>query len=139
VIAKKLLSAAHNINIVGFVDKIGEIEADISNLGEITLEQVEANIVRCPDQEAATKMIALIERMRRQKDSMGGSARIIATGVPAGLGEPVFDKLKADLGKAIFTLPAVMGVEYGSGFEVTKARGSENNDTFIKEGAVIKT
>jgi chorismate synthase len=79
-------------------------------------------------------MIALIDEVRRATDSIGGVAEIVATHVPAGLGEPVFDKLKADLGKALFSLPAVVGVEYGAGFAVARARGSENNDTFVSKG-----
>jgi chorismate synthase len=76
-------------------------------------------------------MIELIERMRGEMDSIGGVAELVATGVPAGWGEPVFDKLKADLGKAMFSLPAVLGVEYGAGFGVATMRGSQNNDAFV--------
>jgi chorismate synthase len=79
-------------------------------------------------------MAELIEQMRREQDSIGGVAEIVASGVPAGLGEPVFDKLKADLGKALLSLPAVLGVEYGVGFHCATARGSENNDIFFSEG-----
>ena len=75
-------------------------------------------------------MVALIEKVRKDQDSIGGVSEIVARNVPAGLGEPVFDKLKADLGKALFSLPAVLGVEYGAGFAVATARGSENNDAF---------
>jgi chorismate synthase len=92
---------------------------------------VEANIVRCPDAAAAAKMIELIEKVRGEMDSIGGVAEVVATGVPPGWGEPVFDKLKADLGKGLLSLPAVLGVEYGAGFAVAGARGSENNDAFI--------
>ena len=83
-------------------------------------------------------MIELIERMRAEGDSIGGVAEIVATGVPAGWGEPVFDKLKADLGKALFSLPAVLGVEYGAGFEVARMRGSQSNDAIIAtEGRIL--
>jgi chorismate synthase len=102
----------------------------------VTLEQVEKlpdgqpNLVRCPDVAAASRMVALIESVRSQADSIGGAAEIVATNVPPGLGEPVFDKIKADLGKALFSLPAVLGVEYGIGFGAVAMRGSQNNDAF---------
>src|SRR5690606_13764143 len=89
--------------------------------------------VRCPDAERAAEMVALVERMRKEQDSIGGVSEIVATGVPAGLGEPVFDKLKADLGKALFSIPAVIGVEYGLGFAGALLRGSEANDPFVSE------
>ena len=138
-IAKKLLAHQHGIRIVGYVNQIGQLRAHIPDPAAVTLEQVEANIVRCPDAEMAEKMIDLIDQMRRERDSIGGTAEIVATNVPPGWGEPVFDKLKADLGKAMFTLPAVLGVEYGAGFGVAEMRGSENNDTFVNENGKIKT
>ena len=122
---------------LGYVTQVGEIEASLPESPEsITLDQVETlpdgspNMVRCPDPAAAAEMVALIEKMRKNQDSVGGVAEIVAKNVPAGLGEPVFDKLKADLGKALFSLPAVLGVEYGAGFAVATMRGSENNDAF---------
>ena len=111
----------------------------------MTLEQVETlpdgepNIIRCPDLEAGEKMIALIEDVRKDGDSIGGVAEIVASGVPAGLGEPVFDKIKADLAKALFSLPAVLGVEYGIGFGCATLKGSENNDLFEAGDAGITT
>jgi len=129
-VAKKLLATAHGIRIVGYVTQVGSIKANISDPAAVTLEQVEANIVRCPDEAIAQQMIALIEEVRKDQDSIGGIAEVVATNVPAGWGEPVFDKLKADLGKAMFSLPAVTGVEYGNGFAVATMRGSENNDVF---------
>ena len=138
-VAKKLLAQAHGINIVGFVTQVGNIHAAIEDPAKVTLDQVEANIVRCPDAAAAEKMIAMIEELRSQRDSIGGVAQIVATNVPPGLGEPVFDKLKADLGKAMFSLPAVLGVEYGTGFCVAHMRGSENNDVFTSDDGQIKT
>jgi len=138
-VAKKLLAQAHGINIVGFVTQVGNIHAAIEDPAKVTLDQVEANIVRCPDAAAAEKMIAMIEELRSQRDSIGGVAQIVATNVPPGLGEPVFDKLKADLGKATFSLPAVLGVEYGTGFGVAHMRGSENNDVFTSDDGQIKT
>src|SRR5207237_523449 len=97
----------------------------------VTLEQIEANEVRCPDAAKAAEMKTLIEEMRKDCDSIGGVCELVAVGVPAGLGEPVFDKLKADLAKGLLSLPAVMAFEYGAGFGVATARGSANNDPFV--------
>ena len=125
--------------VVGYVRQIGEVVARITDPAAISLEQVERlpdgtpNMVRCPDAVAAAEMIDLIERLRGEQNSVGGVAEVVATGVPAGLGEPVFDKLKADLGKALFSLPAVLGVEYGVGFGCALLRGTDNNDTFVSE------
>ena len=136
-VAKKLLRERWRVEVVGYVKSIGDIEGCIEDPAAVTLEQVESNPVRCPDQEAAERMAELIERMRSERDSVGGISELVATGVPPGWGEPVFDKLKADLGKALFSLPAVLGVEYGAGFGVATARGSENNDPFeMREGRV---
>ncbi|HEX6987721.1 MAG TPA: chorismate synthase, partial [Planctomycetaceae bacterium] len=110
--------------------------ADVPDPAAVTLERVETlpdgepNIVRCPDPAAAERMVALIEAVRKEQDSIGGVAEVVATNVPPGLGEPVFDKIKADLAKALFSLPAVLGVEYGVGFGCATLRGSENNDVF---------
>jgi chorismate synthase len=136
VVAKKLIAEAFGGRVVGYVKQVGDIVADIPDPEAITLDQVEKlpngepNIVRCPDSAAAAEMIALIENLRSQGDSIGGAAEIVATGVPPGLGEPVFDKIKADLAKALFSLPAVLGVEYGIGFGCVTMRGSQNNDLF---------
>lgn len=138
-VAKKLLAIRFGIRIVGFVDQIGSLVAEVPQPADVTTAQVESNIVRCPDQRVAAEMIALIERLRGERDSIGGSARVVATGVPAGWGEPVFDKLKADLAKALFSLPAVVGVEYGDGFRVVERRGSEHNDPFIRHDDTIRT
>jgi len=138
-VAKKLLRERYGVGIVGFVKQIGDIVADVREPESVTLEDVEANIVRCPDAEAAERMIELIETVRKDSDSIGGVAEIVATGVPPGWGEPVFDKLKADLGKAMLSLPAVLGVEYGAGFAVVTMKGSEANDVFTKEGDRIVT
>lgn len=129
-IAKKLLREAHGIEIVGYVKQIGNLIADVAAPESVTLGQVETNIVRCPDPTKADEMIALIEQVRKEQDSIGGVSELVATNVPPGWGEPVFDKLKADLGKAMFSLPAVLGVEYGAGFDVATMRGTENNDVF---------
>ncbi len=129
-IAKKIL-AEQGIRVLGYVKQIGNVWADIPDPARITLEQVEATPVRCPDPARAQEMIALIEEVRKDQDSIGGVCELVASGVPAGLGEPVFDKLKADLAKALLSLPAVTAFEYGAGFAVATARGSANNDAFI--------
>jgi chorismate synthase len=130
-VAKKLL-APLGVRIVGFVKQVGSVLADVADPTAVTLEQVEATPVRCPDPEAAARMIALIEEVRKDQDSIGGVCELVAVGVPAGLGEPVFDKLKADLAKALLSLPAVTAFEYGAGFGVATSRGSENNDAFVR-------
>ena len=128
-VARKVLShLGYRIQINGYVVQIGDIKAQIKLPEKVTRAEVEANIVRCPDPAAAQKMIDLIDRVRK-----------VATGVPAGLGEPVFDKLKADLGKAMFSLPAVTGVEFGSGFRAAEQTGSSHNDIFYTKGGKIKT
>jgi chorismate synthase len=129
-IAKKVLAQA-GMRIVGYVKQVGPIIADVADPATLTLEQVETNEVRCPDPVKATQMKALIEEVRKDADSVGGVCELVAIGVPPGLGEPVFDKLKADLAKALLSLPAVTGFEYGAGFGVATMRGSENNDAFI--------
>jgi chorismate synthase len=117
--------------VLGYVKQIGSVVAHIPEPAQITLEQVEANPVRCPDPAAAERMIAVIEEVRKEQDSIGGVCELVATGVPAGLGEPVFDKLKADLAKGLLSLPAVLAFEYGAGFAAAIARGSANNDAFV--------
>ena len=133
-IARKLLRLSCGVEVLGMVDRVGHVAADLGDPADRTLAEVEANPVRCPDPAAAAEMERLIKDVRRQQDSIGGSATVVATGVPAGWGEPVFDKLRAELGKALFSLPAVMGVEFGQGFGVATARGSEHSDTFVEAG-----
>lgn len=129
-IAKKLL-ARDGIRVLGYVKQVGDLVATVPDPTTVTLEQVEATPVRCPVPDVAAKMIQLIDDVRMDRDSIGGVCELVATGVPAGLGEPVFDKLKADLGKALLSLPAVTGFEYGAGFAVATMRGSANNDVFV--------
>jgi len=136
VIAKKILGAV-GAEVLGYVVQVGDLVAEVPP--GVTLEDVEASPVRCPVPEVAARMEARIKEVRKQQDSLGGVAEIVARGVPAGLGEPVFDKLKADLGKALFSLPAVLGVEYGIGFGCATMRGSENNDAFVAEDGTIRT
>src|SRR5205085_2080264 len=109
------------------------VVADVPDPTAVTLDAIEATPVRCPDPVAAAQMIALIDEVRKDQDSIGGVSELVAVGVPAGLGEPVFDKLKADLAKALLSLPAVMGFEYGAGFGVANQRGSQNNDVFVRK------
>jgi chorismate synthase len=129
-IAKKLL-AQQGVRILGYVKQVGNVVAEIADPAAVTLEQVEATPVRCPDPATAARMMELIDAVRKDLDSIGGVCEMVATGVPAGWGEPVFDKLKADLAKAMLSLPAVMAFEYGAGFSVATMRGSECNDVFI--------
>jgi chorismate synthase len=133
-VAKKLL-AQQGIRVLGYVKQIGDVKLDIADPSQVTLDQVEANPVRCPDAATAQRMIALIEEVRKDQDSIGGICELVAVGVPPGLGEPVFDKLKADLAKALLSLPAVTAFEYGAGFSVATARGSANNDPFVPKPA----
>ena len=136
VVAKKLIDRAFHGLVIGYVTQVGPIKASVPDPESVTLDQVEKlpdgepNIVRCPDVAASAKMVDLIDELRKQGDSIGGVAEIVATNIPAGLGEPVFDKLKADLAKALFSLPAVLGVEYGIGFGCAVMKGSEHNDHF---------
>jgi len=138
-IAKKILEDAFQGRVVGYVTQVGHIVATIADPSAVTLDQVEKlpngepNIVRCPDPGVAAQMVALIDDVRKDGDSIGGVAEITASNIPAGLGEPVFDKIKADLAKALFSLPAVLGVEYGIGFGCATLRGSQNNDIFVPD------
>lgn len=140
-VAKKLIAQAFGGSVLGYVTQVGDIKAQISSPESLILQQIEQrsdgtpNIIRCPDIAAADRMIALIEDVRKTGDSIGGVAEIVATNVPAGLGEPVFDKIKADLAKALFSLPAVLGVEYGIGFGCATMKGSEHNDIFTSENS----
>lgn len=118
-----------NVQVRAFVSQVGQIIMP-TPLNMPDLEAVEQNMVRCPDREIAQKMITLIEEMRDAGDTVGGAITCIITGVPAGWGEPVFDKLHADLGKAMLSINAVKGFEYGSGFGAAAMRGSGHNDAF---------
>jgi len=139
-VAKKVLRAlAPELEILAFVTAIHDIEARI-NPGTVTFEAIEANSVRCPDASAAEAMIARIKEVRSEGDSVGGIIECVIRGVPPGLGEPVFDKLEADLAKAMLSLPATKGFEIGSGFASTRMKGSEHNDPFrMREGRVHTT
>jgi chorismate synthase len=129
-IARKLLSVRCGIEVVGFVQSVQDIEASVDT-DRVTLADVEASPTRCPDPSAASAMEARIDEARRNRDSLGGVVQCVARGVPAGLGEPVFDKLEADLAKAMMSLPASKGFEIGSGFAGTRLTGSSHNDAFV--------
>lgn len=137
-IAKKYLSQKLGINILSYVSQVGDIKTDI-DFYKVTEADIESNIIRCPDNEAAKQMIELVEKMRDSGDSIGGVITGVIKNVPAGLGEPVFDKLNADLGKAMLSINAVKGFEIGSGFAGVVKPGSEHNDEFIIENGKIRT
>ncbi len=130
-IAKKYLKNL-GITFLSYVEQVGDIRTDILP-EKVTLEAIESNIIRCPDPAVAKKMIELVEKVRDEGDSIGGIIRGVILGCPAGLGEPVFDKLNADLGKAMLSINAVKGFEIGSGFASSSYRGSTHNDPFIKD------
>lgn len=131
-LAKKALRLLFGVEIVAYVETVQDLKASIDPL-TVTLDQVESNIVRCPDPEAAAKMLDRIEQIRKDGNSVGGVIGCIARGVPAGWGEPIFDKLEADLGKAMLSLPACKGFEVGSGFAGTLLTGLEHNDEYFAD------
>jgi chorismate synthase len=131
-IARKLLEVEAAVEIVAYVKRVADREAEVDPT-RVSRGDVEANIVRCPDGAAATDMIALIDAARKDGDSLGGVVEAVARHVPVGLGEPVFDKLEADLAKALLSLPACKGFENGSGFDGTRLRGSQHNDPFYAD------
>jgi chorismate synthase len=138
-IAKKILRERFGVETLAYVKQVQRITADV-NPDRVKFKDVESNIVRCPDKTAAGKMIRLIEKMRRAGDTVGGIVEGIARGVPAGWGEPVFDKLEADLAKAMLSLPASKAFEVGSGFSGVALTGREHNDPFrAKRGKVFTT
>ena len=137
-VAKKILRERFGVLILAYVTRVQRVAARIDRAA-VTLQQIESNIVRCPDQAAAPKMIRLIERMRRAGDSVGGIIECVARGVPPGWGEPVFDRLEADLAKAMLSLPASKGFEVGSGFAGTLLTGLAHNDVFRVKGGKVRT
>jgi chorismate synthase len=130
-IAKQMLS---NIKINAFVASVGDISLDKS-YQELDFSLTESNPVRCPDPAKAEEMEAKIREIRKEGDTIGGTIMCVLQNVPVGLGEPVFDKLHAELGKAMLSINAVKGFEYGSGFEGSKMKGSEHNDIFNADGS----
>jgi len=126
----KLILSHHNVSINAYVSQVGTLKLT-KHYKELDLSLTEKSIVRCPDIDMATKMISLIEGIRKQGDTVGGIVSCVITGTPFGLGEPIFDKLHAELGKAMLSINAVKGFEYGEGFNSTNFKGSELNDVFI--------
>jgi len=135
-IAKTLL-AEHSISITAYVSEVGDIVAP--PYAEMELSRAEENIVRCPDPATAERMIALIDQVRLDRDTIGGIITCVIRNSPVGLGEPVFDKLHAELGKAMLSINAVKGFEYGSGFAGTKLKGSQHNDSFEQREGKVRT
>lgn len=137
-VAEKILKQFYGIEIVAWVDQVRDIIANVD--GEsVTREDVEANVVRCPDDATAQVMIDRIKQARKAGDSLGGIVEAVVRGLPAGWGEPVFDKIDADLAKAMLSLPACKGFEVGSGFGGIALSGSEHNDTFYMDGDRVRT
>ena len=137
-IARKYLAQEFGIEIVAYVKRVWRLEAEVDP-DYVTAEEVEANIARCPDGDMAIRMIERIQEARKDGDSLGGVVECVARNVPPGLGEPVFDKLEADLAKSVLSLPACKGFEIGSGFAGTYLTGSEHNDPFYNEAGRIRT
>jgi chorismate synthase len=133
-IARKLLSSLVNVEVLAYVSQIHTIEASVDS-STVSLDAIDANIVRCPDATAAEAMIERIDQARRAGDSLGGIVECVCRKVPAGLGEPVFDKLEADLARAVMSLPASKGFEIGSGFGSIQLTGIEHNDPFITDAS----
>ncbi len=134
----KLFLAQNGVNIQAYVSQVGPLILQKS-ADELDLSLTESNDVRCPDPEMAVQMIDLIKAVRKDGDTIGGVVSAVITGCPVGLGEPAFDKLHADLGKAMLSINACKGFEYGSGFAGVSMRGSEHNDVFYQENGKIKT
>ena len=134
----KMLLAHYGIRINAYVSQVGNLSLN-KPYQELDFEESERNIVRCPDPVVAEQMIDFIDEIRKDRDTVGGVVSCVAQHVPAGLGEPVFDKLHAELGKAMLSINAVKGFEYGSGFEGVTMRGSEHNDLFYQEEGKVKT
>ncbi len=134
----KLFLKHKGIDVQAYVSQVGALRLEKS-YADLDFSQTEATPVRCPDLETAEQMIELIDLVRKDRDTIGGVVSAVITGVPAGLGEPVFDKLHAELGKAMLSINAVKGFEYGSGFDGVILRGSQHNDEIYKDGETIRT
>lgn len=137
-IARTLLARRFGVEIVGWVSKVGTLAVDCDP-DTVQRADVERSIIRCPDRATAEAMIASVEAARKAGDSLGGVVTCVARGVPAGWGEPVFDRLEADLAKAMLSLPASKGFEIGSGFAGTDLTGSAHNDPFYMDGNRVRT
>ena len=137
-IAKKLLARDFGVEIVGYVRQVWNLRADVDP-DTVSASEVEANAARCPDADMAERMIERIVQARKDGDSLGGIVEAVARNVPVGLGEPVFDKLEADLARGVLSLPACKGFEIGSGFGGVGMTGSQHNDPFYNDGGRIRT
>ncbi|MEY4929440.1 MAG: hypothetical protein RI909_164 [Bacteroidota bacterium] len=133
----KLLLKNIGVDVNAYVSQVGDITAP--HHAQLDFTKTEDNIVRCPDSTTAEKMIALIDQVRLDRDTIGGCVTCVIKNTPVGLGEPVFDKLHAELGKAMLSINAVKGFEYGSGFDGVTLRGSQHNDEFYNDGTRIRT
>lgn len=138
-IAEKFLAVKYNVQIVAWVSAVGSVQAPDLTETALTREQVDATAVRCPHAAKAREMIALIETVKKEGDSVGGIVSCVCRNVPAGWGEPVFGKLNALLAQAMLSIPAAKGFEVGSGFAGARMRGSEHNDLFVLKGKRLGT
>ena len=137
-IARKLLATRWNVVVVAWVSRVGTLAADCDP-ERVTRDEVDLTPIRCPDLAVAERMIAAVEAVRKDGDSLGGVVSCAVRGCPPGWGEPVFDRLEADLAKAVMSLPASKGFEIGSGFAGTELRGSEHNDEFYMDDQRVRT
>ena len=137
-IAKKILRERHGVEVLAYVNQVQRITASV-DVEKVKASEIESNIVRCPDQTAAGRMIRLIEKVRKAGDTVGGTIEGVARGVPPGWGEPVFDRLEADLAKAMLSLPASKGFDIGSGFGGILLTGTQHNDPFRAKGGKVYT
>ncbi|MBN1442820.1 MAG: chorismate synthase [Planctomycetes bacterium] len=131
-IARKLLRETEGVELIAYVRRVQEIEANV-DARSVTREIVDRSPVRCPDEKAAERMMQRIQEVKQRGDSVGGVVEMVGRGVPAGLGDPVFDRIEADLAKAMLSLPATKGFEIGSGFGGTLLTGSQHNDAFYRD------
>ncbi len=139
VVAKKVLAElVPGLEIIGYVKSVKDIVADVDP-NTVSFDTVESNIVRCGDPASVGPIIELIKQVRSEGNSVGGVVECVVRGMPVGLGEPVFDRLEADLAKAMISLPATKGFEIGSGFAGTQMTGSEHNDPFVMDGDTVRT
>ena len=129
-LARQLLAQVAGVEVLAWVSSVHDIDASV-DAATVTLDDVEADPTRCPDPDAAARITSAIDRARRDGDSLGGIVTCVARNVPPGLGEPVFDKLDADLAKTMLSLPAAKGFEIGSGFAGTRMTGRQHNDAFV--------
>jgi chorismate synthase len=138
-IAEKILFGRFGTKITSWVSAVGNVDARDMSTENLTREQIDANIIRCPDEAAAAKMIELVKTARDRKDSVGGILTCVAENIPVGLGEPVFDKFEAKLAQAMLSIPAMKGFEIGSGFAGARMFGSEHNDPFVQKDGRLGT